>query len=160
MSRNRGLSAGRRLCVQLWYGRIYILQCKETFCIKYLVSISISISLSITIKGFCNTSYILQKPCIVILACKTPHRTARDGARSAIFQKFCVVLCIVCFVSFCVLFVCKCVLYYCHRVATQLQLTNMSLSYHIISYHIVIVFTTVFLKMNPRFRKTKKASKN
>jgi len=35
---------------------------------------------------------------------------------------FCVVLCIVC--------VCICVLYYCHRVATQLQLTNIS--YHII----------------------------
>ena len=30
--------------------------------------------------------------------------------------------------SFCVLFVCKCVLYYSHRVATQLQLTNIS--YH------------------------------
>ena len=27
--------------------------------------------------------------------------------------------------SFCLLFVCKCVLYYCHRVATQLQLTNI-----------------------------------
>ena len=51
---------------------------------------------------------------------------------------FCVVLGIVCFVSFCVLFVCNCVLYYCHRVATQLQLTNIS--YHIIyhiSYHII-----------------------
>jgi len=45
----------------------------------------------------------------------------------------CVVLCIICFVSFSVLFVCICVLYYCHRVATQLQLTNIS--YHIISYH-------------------------
>jgi len=32
------------------------------------------------------------------------------------------------FVLFCVLFVCKCVLYYCYRVATQLQLTNIS--YH------------------------------
>jgi len=47
---------------------------------------------------------------------------------------FCVVLCIVCFVLctfmlFYVLFVCICVLYYCHRVATQLQLTNIS--YHI-----------------------------
>jgi hypothetical protein len=42
-------------------------------------------------------------------------------------QKFCVILCIVCFVSFCLLFVCKCVLYYCHRVATQLQLTNTSI---------------------------------
>jgi glucan phosphoethanolaminetransferase (alkaline phosphatase superfamily) len=45
---------------------------------------------------------------------------------------FCVVLCIVCFVSFCVLFVCKCVLYYCHRVTAQLQLTNIS--YHIYQF--------------------------
>jgi hypothetical protein len=52
--------------------------------------------------------------------------TRKDGARPALFQNFCVVLCIVCFVSFCVLFVCKCVLYYCHQVATQLQLTNIS----------------------------------
>jgi hypothetical protein len=41
---------------------------------------------------------------------------------------FCVVVCIVCFVLFSVLFVCICVLYYYHRVATQLQLTNIS--YH------------------------------
>ena len=55
---------------------------------------------------------------------------------------FCVVLCVVCFVSFSVLFVCICVLYYCHRVAAQLQLTNISyhiISYHIISYHIIKV---------------------
>jgi hypothetical protein len=46
-----------------------------------------------------------------------------------------VLFCVFClFVSFCVLFVCKCVLYYCHRVATQLQLTNIS--YHI-SYRTV-----------------------
>jgi hypothetical protein len=42
---------------------------------------------------------------------------------------FCVVLCIVCFVSFSVLFVCICVLYYCHRVATQLQLNISYIKY-------------------------------
>jgi len=41
---------------------------------------------------------------------------------------FCVILCIVCFVSFSVLFVCICVLFDCHRVVTQLQL---NISYHI-----------------------------
>jgi hypothetical protein len=33
--------------------------------------------------------------------------------------------------------VCTCVLYYCHRLANQLQLTNISIIYHIISYHII-----------------------
>jgi len=38
-----------------------------------------------------------------------------------------VLFCVFCFiVLFYVLFVCKCVLYYCRRVATQLQLTNIS----------------------------------
>jgi hypothetical protein len=49
----------------------------------------------------------------------------RRGTKRTL-PNFCVVLCIVCFVSFYVLFVCICVLYYCHRVATQLQLTNIS----------------------------------
>jgi hypothetical protein len=52
--------------------------------------------------------------------------TSQDGARPALFQNCCVVICIVCFVSFYVLSVCKRVLYYCHRVTTKLQLTNIS----------------------------------
>ena len=49
--------------------------------------------------------------------------------------------CFVSIVLFYVLFVCKCVLYYCQRVATQLQLTNISyhVSYHI--YHIIYHIT-------------------
>jgi hypothetical protein len=62
----------------------------------------------------------------------------RGTART--LPNFCVVVCILCFVSFCVLFVCICVLYYCHRVATQLQL---NISYHIISYHPVDIYTRV-----------------
>jgi hypothetical protein len=70
--------------------------------------------------------------CICVLA-RWKFYICKDGARPALFHicvvlcivYFCVVLCI-CFVSFCVLFVCKCVLYNCQRVATQLQLTNIS----------------------------------
>jgi len=43
---------------------------------------------------------------------------------------FCVVLCIVCFVTFPVLFGCTCVLKNCHRVATQLQLNISYQSVH------------------------------
>jgi hypothetical protein len=50
----------------------------------------------------------------------------RSTART--LPNFCVVLCIVCFVTFSVLSVCICVLNSCHRVATQLQL---NISYHI-----------------------------
>ena len=49
---------------------------------------------------------------------------------------FCVVLCIVCFVTFPVLFVCICVLNNCHRVATQLQL---NISYRIIYIHTYVI---------------------
>ena len=48
------------------------------------------------------------------------------GGRVRTLPNCCVLLCIVCFVSFCVLFVCKCVLHCCHRVSTQLQLINIS----------------------------------
>jgi hypothetical protein len=56
---------------------------------------------------------------------------------------FCVVLCIVCFVSFSVLFMCMCVLNYCHRMATQLQLNI----YHIITHgNITSIFNLLVLK--------------
>jgi len=71
-------------------------------------------------------------PCFFLSLRQMPGKTCKDRARCALFQNFCVVLCIVCFVSFCVLFVYKCVLYYCHGVATQLQLTIIS--HYIISY--------------------------
>jgi len=59
------------------------------------------------------------------------YNSPRRGTASTL-PNCCVVLCIVCFVSYCVLFVCKCVLYYCHRVSTQLQLINISVSVFLI----------------------------
>jgi len=53
-------------------------------------------------------------PCF-FLSCKADARVnpRKDGARPPLFQTFCVVLRIVCFVSFCALFVCVCVNVYC-----------------------------------------------
>jgi hypothetical protein len=57
---------------------------------------------------------------------------------------FCVVLCIVCFVTYSVLFVCTCVLNYCHRVTTQLQLNiPYYIPYHI-SYFVYCVSCIVY----------------
>jgi hypothetical protein len=70
---------------------------------------------------------------------------------------FCVVLCIVCFVSFSELFVCVCAVNYCQRVATQLQL-NISYIIYIyiyiyiyISYHVsymVFISTHYLIKFS------------
>jgi hypothetical protein len=51
------------------------------------------------------------------------------GQHSSQFVVFFVIrIVLLSIVLFCVLFVCKCVLYYCHQVATQLQLTNISIA--------------------------------
>ena len=70
-------------------------------------------------------------PCF-FFSCRANARIkpAKTGTARTL-PNFCVFMCIVCFVSFCVFFVCICVLYYCHRMATQLQLTNI---YHILSF--------------------------
>ena len=72
----------------------------------------------------CMTTLTEVFPCF-FFSCKANPKVnpAKTGARPALLPNFCVVLCIVCFVTFSVLFVCICVLNYCHRVATQLQLT-------------------------------------
>ena len=82
-----------------------------------------------------------------------PGHNSQRRSTARTLQNFCVVLCIVCFVSFCVLFVCKCVLYYCHRVATQLQLTNIS--YHgilsILSIHCAVYRMSVLASNHWKF---------
>ena len=60
-----------------------------------------------------------------------PRQNPQRWVTAWTLPNLCVVLRIVCFVSFCILFVHKCVLYYCHRVAIQLQ--SINISYHIIS---------------------------
>jgi magnesium-transporting ATPase (P-type) len=67
-------------------------------------------------------------PCF-FLSCKANARVklakTGHGPHSTTLVVNSVVLLLI--LLFCVLFVCKWVLYYCHRVAIQLQLTNISI---------------------------------
>jgi hypothetical protein len=71
-----------------------------------------------------------------------------DGARTALLQNIFVLFYVLFFLSFCILFVCKCVLYYCHRVATQLQLTNISYHINFIKFYSFIYFVLGSHKVN------------
>jgi len=98
------------------------------YCYVYVFLLCVYVSSSYQLALFDYPDWVFLC-CFLSYKANARVKPAKTGARPALFQNFCVVLCIVCFVSFCVLCVCKCVLYYCHRVATQLQLTNIS--YHI-----------------------------
>jgi hypothetical protein len=79
------------------------------------------------------------------------HHVNRTRFFLTLKSNFCVVLCIVCFVTYSVFFLCICVLNYCHRVATQLQLNISYIYIYIYIYMCVCVCVCkfkMFCKMN------------
>ena len=112
------------------------------------ILIVVYVYLLLSMYSYCSSMYSYRCLCILIvvhvfldaatltevfpcffLGCKANARVklARTG-HGPHSSNCCIVLCIVCFVSFYLLFVCKCVHYY-HRVTTQLQLTNISIMF-------------------------------
>jgi hypothetical protein len=83
---------------------------------------------------------ILYSDCF-FLSCKANARLklakTGHGRHSSTLVCICVVQLL--FVLFYVLFVCKCVLYYCYRVATQLQLINISYHIKLLGGHVASV---------------------
>jgi hypothetical protein len=105
-------------------------------CVGFVICGCMSICVCVCVYRFCNVWVYCNTctttlpggfPCF-FLSCKANVRVKfakmGHGTHSSKLVVVCVVLLL--FVLFYVLFVCKCVLYYCHRVATQLQLTNIS----------------------------------
>ena len=99
-----------------------------------LLYVYVSSSCQLALFGYSDWSFSVLFPQVWG---KCQGKTRKEGARPALFVFF-YVLFVLCCSVYC-LCVCKCVFYCCHRVATQLQLTNIwhIVSYHIISYHII-----------------------
>jgi hypothetical protein len=91
------------------YGFFFCLSHSFIFLCFHFVSLYIWSMFCMLLFHFLNYAPVLLRLCILIFMY--------------------VLFCVFCFiVLFCVLFVCKCVPYYCHRVSTQLQFTNISIS--------------------------------
>ena len=130
------------------YIYIYISNRQMPLCI--LIYVFLLLCLRILIVCLWHSSATLTEvfPCF-FLSCKANARVyiAKTGHGPHSSKKFCVVLCIVCFVSFYVLFVCKCVPYYCHQVATQLQF-NKYINSYIIDIKCFAMLSINLLKSN------------
>ena len=102
----------------------------KRLCILNVTYVYLLVVYVIVVYVFLDAATLTEVFSCFFLSCKANARLIQQRSGTArTLPNCCVVLCIVCFVSFCILFVCKCVLYYCHRVTTQLQLINIS-SYH------------------------------
>ena len=115
----------------------------------FLLYVPVSPSCQLALFGYPDWGFS-----VLFLSCKAnarvkPPKTGHSPHCSNIlccsmYCLFCVVLCIMWVwvsVWVCVR-VCKCVLYYCHRVATQLQFTNIS--YRIVPYHSISLFFFIY----------------
>jgi len=91
-----------------------------SFLFNTVIYVFLLLCLCILIVCLCMATLTEVFPCF-FLSCKANARVkpAKTGTARTL-PNFCVVLCIV-FVYMC--------MYYCHRLASQLQLTNISISY-------------------------------
>jgi hypothetical protein len=100
-------------------------QCVYIYMVLFLFNTVICVFLLLSVYSHCVYVCLPWQvsPCF-FLSCK-PNAKVKP-AKTGLCLHSSYVLRVFCFVSVCVLFVCICILYYCHRVATKLQLTNIS----------------------------------